>query len=170
MAHSSKSSYAYNNYNSSGRMRDSNSSVASKAKPTPKNKPQLELVKKKKKASAQARRQRVADAKRIVKTMCVATVVFLFVVLALYSRVQLDEINYEIEAVDAQMELAKSDAIRINNELAAMVSIRNVEEYAVNELGMLPVQDYQVVYIDLTGEDYVAKVNGENVDRDVNEQ
>ena len=67
------------------------------------------------------------------------------------------------------MELAKSDAVKINNELNAIVSINNVEDYAANQLGMVKVQDYQVVYIDLSAEDYVAKVNGKTVDKVIND-
>ena len=42
------------------------------------------------------------------------------------------------------------------------MSINNVEDYAANQLGMVKVQDYQVVYVDLSTEDYVAKVNGKD--------
>ena len=87
----------------------------------------------------------------------------LFMAVSIYSRIQLDEINREISAVENQIELAKSDAVKLNNELNAVVSIDNVEEYAVNELGMEKVQDYQVEYIDMSSSDRVEVANGEDV-------
>jgi cell division protein FtsL len=94
--------------------------------------------------------------------MLIAVAILAFMAVAIYSRVQLDEINREIKKVEQKIELAESDSIRINNELNSIVSINNVEDYAVNELGMVKVQDYQVVYVDLSAEDYVAKVNGKD--------
>ena len=58
--------------------------------------------------------------------------------------------------------MAESDSIRNNNQLNSIISINNVEDYAMNELGMVKVQDYQVVYVDLSAEDYVAKANGKD--------
>jgi hypothetical protein len=83
--------------------------------------------------------------------------------LAIYSRVKLDEINREISSVEKKIELAKSDTVKLQNELNAIVSINNVEEYATNELGMTKVQDYQVYYIDMSSQDRVAVVNGESI-------
>ena len=94
--------------------------------------------------------------------------IFLFMALAIYSRVQLDEINREINSVENKIELAKSDEIKINNDLNSIVSINNVEDYAANQLGMVKVQNHQVVYVDLSSDDYVAVVNGKNVDMVIN--
>ena len=137
-------------------------------KPQPQKKPQLELVKNTRLTAAQVRQQTAAETRKTIKVMCVAMAVLMFMALAIYSRVKLDEINREISSVEKKIELAQSDAIKLNNELNAIVSINNVEEYAINELGMSKIQDYQVYYIDMSSQDYVAVANGENVAGSIN--
>lgn len=168
MAQQNRNAYVYYNYNQNTKIHNINGSAAPKMKPAPQRKPALELVKKTRKTAAQVRQQTAEDTKRVFKAMCVATAIFMFMALAIFSRVQLDEINREISAVENKMELAKSDAIKINNELNAIVSINNVENYAANQLGMVKVQDYQVVYVDLSAEDFVAKANGRETDKVIN--
>ena len=139
-----------------------NGSAAPKMKPAPQKRPNLELVQKTRQTATQIRQQTTADTKRIIKVMLIAVTILMFMAIAIYSRVQLDEINREIKSVENKIELAESDSIRINNQLNSIISINNVEDYAMNELGMVKVQDYQVVYVDLSAEDYVAKANGKD--------
>ena len=82
----------------------------------------------------------------------------MFVVI--YSRVQLDEINREISSIEKSITLAQSDTIKLDNQLSSMVSINKVEDYAANVLGMVKIQDYQVVYVDLSSNDSVVVANG----------
>ncbi len=168
MAQQNRNAYAYYNYNQNARIHNTNGSAAPKMKPAPQKRPALELVKKTRRTAEQVRQQTAEDTKRIFKAMCIATAIFMFMAIAIFSRVQLDEINREISAVENKIELAKSDSIKINNELNAIVSINNVENYAANTLGMVKVQDYQVVYVDLSAEDYVAKANGRETDKVIN--
>lgn len=164
MAQQNRTAYAYNyNYDRNEKVVSYNSSAAPKVKPEPQKKPQLELVQKKKLTAQQMRYQSALEAKRTIKVMAVAVSIMMFMAVSIYSRIQLDEINREISAVENQIELAKSDAVKLNNELNAVVSIDNVEEYAVNELGMEKVQDYQVEYIDMSSSDRVEVANGEDV-------
>lgn len=162
MAQQNRNAYAYNNYNRNTNVIAYNGSAAPKVKPAPQRRPQLELVKKTAQTAAQVRQQTAADTKRAIKIMFISVAILMFMVLAIYSRVQLDEINREINSVENKIELAQSDAIKLNNELNSIVSINNVENYAANQLGMVKVQDYQVVYVDLSAEDYVARVNGKD--------
>jgi cell division protein FtsL len=149
-------------YNRNAKIISYNGSAAPKMKPAPQRRPKLELVQKTRQTAAQVRQQTSADTKRAIKIMFISIAILMFMAVAIYSRVQLDEINREIKSVEKKIELAESDSIKINNELNAIVSINNVEDYATNELGMVKVQDYQVVYVDLSAEDYVAKANGKD--------
>ena len=162
----------YNNYNGSARPVTYNSSAAPKIKPAPQKKPNLTLIQRTRRTAAQVRQQTAVDTKRTLKVMVVSITVLLFMALAIFSRVQLDEVNREISAVENKMELANSESIRINNELNAIMSINNVEDYAINELGMVKIQEHQVVYVDLSDSDFVAKVDGKNIDtpKVINEQ
>ena len=159
MAQQNSNAYTYNR---NAKIIAYNGSAAPKMKPAPQRRPKLELVQKTRQTAAQVRQQTSADTKRAIKVMFISIAILMFMAIAIYSRVQLDEINREIKSVEKKIELAESDSIKINNELNAIVSINNVEDYATNELGMVKVQDYQVVYVDLSAEDYVAKANGKD--------
>jgi len=137
------------------------SSAAPEIRRTPEKKPQLKLVEKTKRTAAQIQQEANAASLKAVKIFAIAVVILLFMSMAIYSRVQLDEVNREISSVENKMELAESDTIRLNNELNAMVSINNVEDFAANKLGMVKVQDYQVVYVDLSTDDQVVVADGE---------
>ncbi len=163
MAQQNRNAYAYKyNYNKNSNIVSFDGSAAPKRAPQPQRKPQLTLVQQTVKTAAQVRAQTAADTKRAIKIMIIATAILMFMALAIYSRVQLDEINRDISSIENKMELAESDAIKLNNELNSIVSINNVEDYAANQLGMVKVQDYQVVYVDLSQNDYVAKANGKD--------
>ncbi len=161
MAQQNRNAYTVT-YNKNSKVLAYNGSAAPKMKPAPQKRPNLELVQKTKQTAAQVRQQTAADTKRAIKIMFISIAILMFMAVAIYSRVQLDEINREIKRVENKIELAESDSIKINNELNSIVSINNVEDYAANQLGMVKVQDYQVVYVDLSAEDYVAKVNGKD--------
>lgn len=163
MAQQNRNAYTYT-YNKSAKVVAYNGSAAPKMKPAPQRRPNLELVQKTRRTASQIRQQTATDTKRAIKIMFISIAILMFMAVAIYSRVQLDEINREIKQVENKIELAESDSIKINNELNAIVSINNVEDYAANELGMVKVQDYQVVYVDLSAEDYVAKANGKDTD------
>lgn len=162
MAQQNRNAYTVTYNRNSKVVSYNNGSAAPKMKPAPQKRPNLELVQKTRQTAAQVRQQTTADTKRIIKVMFIAVTILMFMAIAIYSRVQLDEINREIKRVENKIELAESDSIRINNELNSIISINNVEDYAMNELGMVKVQDYQVVYVDLSAEDYVAKANGKD--------
>lgn len=137
------------------------SSAAPEIRRTPEKKPQLKLVQKTKRTAAQIQQETNATTRKAVKILAIAVAILLFMSMAIYSRVQLDEVNRKISSVENKIELAQSDTIRLNNELNALVSINNVEDFAANKLGMVKVQDYQVVYVDLSTEDQVVVADGE---------
>lgn len=143
----------------------STSNAAPKMKPAPQKRPQLELVKKPKPSAAQVRQEAQASARQARKIFAIAVTILMFMAMVIYSRVQLDEINRDINSVEYSIELAQSDTIKLNNALSSMVSINNVEDYAANVLGMVKVQDYQVVYVDLSASDSVVVANGEQTEQ-----
>lgn len=143
----------------------STSNAAPKINPVPQKRPQLELVKKARPSAAQVRQESQDAARQARKIFAVAVTVLMFMAMVIYSRVQLDEINRDINSVEYSIELAQSDTIKLNNALSSMISINNVEDYAANVLGMVKVQDYQVVYVDLSAEDSVVVANGEQTEQ-----
>lgn len=143
----------------------STSNAAPKMKPAPQKTPQLKVIKRAKPSAAQIHSEAQMVAKQARKIFAIAVTVLMFMAMAIYSRVQLDEINREINSVEYDIELAQSDTIKLNNALSSMVSINNVEDYATNVLGMVKVQDYQVVYVDLSASDSVVVANGEQTEQ-----
>lgn len=137
------------------------SSAAPEIRRAPERKPQLKLVEKTKRTAAQIQQEKNAVSVKAVKIFAIAVAILLFMSMAIFSRVQLDEVNRDISSVENKMKLAESDTIRLNNELNAMVSMNKVEDFAANKLGMVKVQDYQVVYVDLSSDDCVVVANGE---------
>ncbi len=142
----------------------STSSAAPKIKEEPKKAPQLKLVQQPKPTRAQIQNEARQSAMQARKILAVACAVIIFMAMVIYSRVQLDEINREIQQVESAMKIAQSDTVRLNNSLSSVISINKVEDYALNVLGMVKVQDYQVVYVDLSGEDSVVMANGKTTD------
>lgn len=142
----------------------STSSAAPKIKEEPKKAPQLKLVQQPKPTRAQIQNEARQSAMQARKILAVACAVIIFMAMVIYSRVQLDEINREIQQVESAMKIAQSDTVRLNNSLSSVISINKVEDYALNVLGMVKVQDYQVVYVDLLGEDSVVMANGKTTD------
>lgn len=141
-------------------------SAAPKYNTAPQKKPDLRLVKKPAPSKAQLKREANAALVKSIRILAVAAVALLLFGMAIYSRVLLDETNREISSYNSKIENLNSDTVRLKNELNAVASIDKVDDYAANVLGMVKVQDYQVVYVDLSDGDRVLMANGEEVKAD----
>ena len=138
----------------------SKSAAAPKINNPGQNTPDLKLVRKPKPSKAQLKKEANEALIKTFKIVTVAVIAMALFGTAIYSRLRLDEINREISRVDSAIETAKSDSVKLTNELNALVSIDKVEDYAENVLGMTKIQDYQVVYVDLSQEDSVVLADG----------
>ena len=65
------------------------------------------------------------------------------------------EINRQIDEIENQINVAKSENVRLNSVLSNYVSLSEVEEYATKILGMKKLESYQIEYIDLSEEEGV---------------
>lgn len=134
--------------------------TAPKIKEMPSNRPALQLVKPPKFSPSQFKEQMTQSNRKALKVFALAILTATLLALAIFSRVQLDEINREIASTEKQIEIANSKNVELNMKLNEMISIEKVEEYATNKLGMVKVQDYQVVYVDLSDNDRVLMAGG----------
>ena len=114
-------------------------------------KPQIRVIKGKK---AQ-RVNRVA----IVKIFFAAVIVIGITSLMIVNRVALTEIGEEINAANEDLQILQSENTRLNVELEEKMSLDNIEEKAVNELGLTKMNNYQVQYLNLTQEDKIELTN-----------
>lgn len=126
--------------------------------------PNLKVLEKPRLTPAQLRAQTAAANRKTLKIMAVAAICLLFLGVVIYSTLQLDEINRDIASIDKSMRIAKSESVRLNMELDSIISMDKVESYAANTLGMSKVQDYQVVYVDLSSSDRVIMAGGKETD------
>lgn len=140
-----------------------NTSTAPKINPN-NSRPNLRVVEKPRMTASQVRAQNVRAFWNSLKIVGVAAVCLLFLGVVIYSTLKLDEINRDIASIDKSMSIAKSEKVRLDMELDSIVSLDKVESYAVDTLGMSKVQDYQVVYVDLSSSDRIIMAGGKETD------
>ena len=83
---------------------------------------------------------------------CILTIIAAII----YNNVMLTELTADIEQAQGQYEQLKTEHRRMQVEIEGKLSLRSVEETAVNQLGMAKVEAYQIEYVDLGGEDRVV--------------
>lgn len=103
---------------------------------------------------AQAARERARIQLGLKITACLALVITVLVTM-LYSRAVLTELSRQIEVETENLNNEISEGTRLNAELESKVSLRNVEEYATQKLGMATMDKEQVTYVDLSEGDKI---------------
>ena len=77
------------------------------------------------------------------------------------SRVQLTEMNAQLQRDQAELQALKSEYASMSSELAQSTSNQSVEDYAENVLGMQKMEPYQIQYITVDGATQAAALNEE---------
>lgn len=128
----------------------------------PEVKPERKKINKKKKTQSVSSALRKATTASHIKSakilLCVFSVVAVLSIV-LFLNVQLDETATRINAVQSEIEIAKSEKIRLESALEGMVSIDKVEDYAEQNLGMVKLEDYRITYFE-SGEDNHVVISG----------
>ncbi|MEG0546454.1 MAG: hypothetical protein RR552_04610 [Oscillospiraceae bacterium] len=119
-------------------------------------KPQMELLPKKKKTQQQAKKEMRASSLRAFKILSISMVLLSLLAGLLYSRLRVDEISRDINRTKTQLSAVQSENVRLNMQLDSMISLDKVETIAQNNLGMVKMDNHQIEYIDLSGEDKVV--------------
>ncbi len=115
--------------------------------------PDLKVVPKK-----TERQVRAADRKSVVNAAIIlffAAAVLGLLCLQISAGARSYEISRQIAAVEQEIEVAKSENVRLNSELNGITGIGKIDDYATRVLGMTKVESYQVEYIDLSQDDGV---------------
>lgn len=112
--------------------------------PAERERPRVKVVTTKKKNSRN---------KKAFKVKFVAYMVVLAVLMAgtVYSRFQLTEVKSSINTNTTALTALQSENAYLSYELESMVSLRNAEDYAENELGLVRVDSSQIEYVSLCG-------------------
>lgn len=86
-----------------------------------------------------------------VKIIAVTMVMVVLLGSLILCRVKITEYTYKAEHLQAQIDEAKSENVRLNNEVKSMYSIGNIAAYAEEKLGMIKRDSYQVNYFSVDG-------------------
>ncbi len=102
----------------------------------------------------------------IKKAMCFGLVCFAMMIGLLVMETKSDALMTEISSVQKEIDIAHGENVRLNAELSSMIATDKIEDYAVNVLGMVKAESYQINYIDLSEGDEIVvsgdKTVGEN--------
>lgn len=102
---------------------------------------------------AKSRQELIAEQKaaavKIVSIISAALICIAMLFAVIGSMAAKNELNHEISSLENRLSVAQSENTRINSELNAMVSMSMIDQYAVEELGMVKIQSNQIKYIDV---------------------
>lgn len=104
------------------------------------------------KTTAKSRKQLIME-QRAARARAIEIVVVVGLVLAmlfgvLYTYVQKNELTKSIAGIQQEISVAKSENVSLNAELEALVSVSQIDNYALEKLGMTRLESNQIVYID----------------------
>lgn len=74
----------------------------------------------------------------------------------IYNRVLIIEANEEIRQANSQMTILESEGTRLDMEFEGKTSLKNIEDYATQNLGMQKMEKQQVQYVSLSEEEKVV--------------
>lgn len=109
-----------------------------KEQQTPEKKPELKVA-----------TSSVAKSGRPVAVAVIGAVFLAVFVMFLYSKAALSEVNLKISNETQALSDAQSINTALSNQLSGSVSLENVEQYAVSELGMQKVSASQERYVEM---------------------
>lgn len=133
-------------------------SAKRKEQQTPEKKPELRVA-----------TSSVAKAGKPVALVIIAAVTLIVFIMFLYSKATLSEINLRISNETQTLQSVQNINTALSNQLSGSVSLDNVEQYAVNELGMQKINASQERYVEMnTGTmTETAEKNGDNIFVDI---
>ena len=96
------------------------------------------------------------------KTKCAVyfIVIMLLMSATVYSHLGLNETKGRINQQTETLKKLQSENVYLSFQLENKVSLKNAEEYATNELGLVKLGTGQTEYVDLQNEDVIEKNDG----------
>ncbi|MCI5910841.1 MAG: hypothetical protein MRZ46_04240 [Oscillospiraceae bacterium] len=92
----------------------------------------------------------------IPKTVIFALIALVMFWIVIDSYVSLNSMYSNVSKAQSQLTELKSENVRLESKLQSQVSVRNVEEYAENILGMERLDSSQIKYIQIQDKDVVT--------------
>ncbi len=100
--------------------------------------------------------QTIAVPTSVKRFICFAIVCVCLMAVLLVMNTQCDELLNEITQVENDIEIAEGENVRLNAEINSKISTDKIENYAVDVLGMVKAENYQIYYVDLSEEDEIV--------------
>ncbi|HHV51792.1 MAG TPA: hypothetical protein GXX54_08900 [Clostridiales bacterium] len=110
----------------------------------------------------QQRRRAIQSFLNTLATICVAALVLVVVGMLIVSRVKMVELDDQINDLQKRITILQSEKIRLSDELSSKTSIKSVEEYAHNVLGMQKIESSQIQYIESENSDKAEVAEDKN--------
>ncbi len=79
------------------------------------------------------------------------------------SRMQLTETKSDINSYTSDLTELQSENAYLNYKLESLVSLKNAENYAVNELGLVKMDSSRIEYVNLQNENEIVTDGGESL-------
>lgn len=125
-------------------------------------KPSVVALKPNKKAiRADKRQHRVQSTLNMLATIVSAAAVLTVVLLMIFARVRITELNNAIETAQEEMQILQSENVRLKGEIAEAASPDKVDAYA-KEHGMVKVEPNQIHYFSVDSADRAEIPNDAN--------
>jgi hypothetical protein len=80
----------------------------------------------------------------------------------IYGKVQVSALYTQISDEKSVVDILESENVRMQSEIEGNMSLKNVESYAEDVLGLKKLEKSQIVYIQIQSEDVVQVVESES--------
>ncbi|HIU69347.1 MAG TPA: hypothetical protein IAD23_05245 [Candidatus Scubalenecus merdavium] len=108
----------------------------------------IRVVEPKPLTGAQLRAEQKACTSFNIRVMCVVAVCFAFLAASVAMFAYTNQLTHEVSSIEDDISYAQAENTQLTSTLDSMVSLSEIDDYAVNVLGMTKVQASQVRYID----------------------
>ncbi|MBQ3431249.1 MAG: hypothetical protein IJG23_00540 [Clostridia bacterium] len=105
------------------------------------------IVRAPKKSFKQQREEKTKYTYKFLRVMAVSLVLFVLLGSRIYLQVSLTEKTRELDNYNAQIKVAQSENVALNNKLYEIMSLDTVEKKAVKELHMVKRDSSQIRYV-----------------------
>jgi cell division protein FtsL len=100
-------------------------------------------------------KQTEAKSGSVFRIIVISALAFAVLGCVIYSLNRRNTMYSRVSSLQSELNLAEAENARLQSELQAKVSAKNVEEYAENVLGMQKIDSSQIKYIEIQTDDVV---------------
>ena len=107
--------------------------------------------------------QAAEDRKFMLQFIALTVVMIALAVYTVYSNMLLTKTKALITRSSAELVELQSENVYLDYQIESMVSLKNAEEYAANELGLIKLDTAQIEYVNLEGQNRIVMQQADGV-------